>query len=194
MQILDLGAGSGWLSNRLALRGHQVAAVDLTINNFDGLGCYRCYDSRFLPVKAEFDHLPFLEHSADLILFNASFHYSINIEQTLKETLRVLDSSGSLVILDSPIYHKASSGAQMVSEREAQFKKQYGFASDNLPSENYLTYARLDKLANKLCLDWKIITPFYGPHWSARPLIAGLLRRREPAKFHVIVGNRKSSK
>ncbi len=78
----------------------------------------------------------------------------------------------------------------MVAEREAQFTKQYGFASDNLPSENYLTYARLDKLGNKLCLDWKIITPFYNLQWSIRPLVAKILRQREPAKFHVIVGNR----
>src|SRR3972149_500090 len=44
LQILDLGAGSSWLSNQLASRGHAVAAVDLTINDFDGLGCHRFYD------------------------------------------------------------------------------------------------------------------------------------------------------
>lgn len=193
LQILDLGAGNGWLSNRLALRGHQVAAVDLMVNDFDGLGCHRFYESTFLPVQAEFDHLPFLENSADVILFNASLHYSVNIEQTLKEALRVLNPPGSLAIIDSPVYHDASSGAQMVSERETQFQKQYGFASNNLQSENYLTYARLSELANDLCLDWKIITPFYDLRWSTRPLIAKLLHRREPAKFHVIIGNRKSS-
>src|SRR5512142_2139508 len=41
LRILDLGAGNGWLSNRLAGLGHAAAAVDLADNDFDGLGCYR---------------------------------------------------------------------------------------------------------------------------------------------------------
>ncbi len=188
LQILDLGAGNGWLSNRLALRGHHAAAIDLTVNDFDGLGCYRFYDSKFLPVQAEFDYLPFFKNSADVILFNASLHYSTNIEQTLRETLRVLNQSSLLAIIDSPVYRDASSGEQMVSERETQFAKQYGFASNNLPSENYLTYTRLSELADKMQVQWKIITPFYSLQWSIRPWIAKLLHRREPAKFHVIVG------
>ena len=78
----------------------------------------------------------------------------------------------------------------MVAERKAQFREKYGFASDNLESENYLTYIRLDQLAKELNLTWKRITPFYGLRWFLRPLMAGLLRRREPAKFHLIVGRK----
>ena len=76
----------------------------------------------------------------------------------------------------------------MVREREAEFTKQVGFASDNLHSENYLTYARLDDLARELGLRWKLITPFYNLRWILRPWLAKLLHRREPAKFHIIVG------
>jgi hypothetical protein len=78
----------------------------------------------------------------------------------------------------------------MVAEREEQFQRKYGFASDQLQSENYLTYARLKELGQDLNLNWKFITPLYGLRWMFRPLIAGLLRRREPAKFHLIVGRR----
>jgi SAM-dependent methyltransferase len=193
LRVLDLGAGNGWLSNRLAFRGHDVAAVDLTVNDFDGLGCHRFYESAFLPVQAEFDHLPFAEASAEAVVFNASLHYSVDIERTLREALTVLDARGVLVILDSPFYRDGASGARMVAEREAQFRKQYGFASDSLPSENYLTYARLNELGNKLKLNWESITPFYGLRWSLRPLLAFLLRRREPAKFHVIAGRRSTA-
>ncbi len=76
----------------------------------------------------------------------------------------------------------------MVEEREIQFKEKYGFASNHLQSENYLTYARLKELAQELILKWKFVTPFYSLHWILRPLISSLLRRREPAKFHLIVG------
>jgi ubiquinone/menaquinone biosynthesis C-methylase UbiE len=190
LRVLDLGAGNGWLSNRLASRGHDVAAVDLTTNDFDGLGCHKYYETKFLPVQAEFDYLPFPGDSAGLVLFNASLHYSMNYKVTLIEALRVLNDSGALVILDSPVYHDPQSGAQMVREREAQFTKQYGFASNSLQSENYLTYTRLHELARDLHLTWKFITPFYNLRWMLRPLLAYLLHRREPANFHVMIGGK----
>ena len=59
LRLLDLGAGNGWLSYHLARRGHEAAAVDLTVNDFDGLGAHVHFDAPFTPVQAEFDHLPF---------------------------------------------------------------------------------------------------------------------------------------
>jgi ubiquinone/menaquinone biosynthesis C-methylase UbiE/uncharacterized protein YbaR (Trm112 family) len=191
LRIFDLGAGNGWLSNRLALRGHDVTAIDLITNDFDGLGCHRFYESTFQPVQAEFDHLPCSDNTADIVLFNASLHYSVDIKTTLTEAFRALDGAGLLVILDSPVYHNPQSGAQMVREREAQFTKQYGLASNSLRSENYLTYSKLNQLARDLNLAWKFITPFYNLQWTLRPLLAFLLHRREPAKFHVILGESK---
>lgn len=190
LKVLDLGAGNGWLSNRLAAQGDRVFAVDLLINDLDGLGAWKNYEHTFTPMQAEFNHLPIADHFADAVIFNASFHYSENYAQTLKEALRVLSPKGSIVILDSPLYRRAESGQQMVQEREAQFKQKYGFPSDNLQSENYLTYGRLKELAQPLNIHWKFITPFYGLGWMLRPLASFLLRRREPAKFHLIVGRK----
>jgi ubiquinone/menaquinone biosynthesis C-methylase UbiE/uncharacterized protein YbaR (Trm112 family) len=190
LRILDLGAGNGWLSNQLARRGHIVAAVDLMTNDFDGLGCWRFYDTNFVPVQAEYDHLPFADGTVNMVIFNASLHYSVNIRATLTESLRVLDLMGKLVVLDSPVYRDAGSGAQMVRERESQFLERFGFASNALPSENYLAYSQLDELATALKLEWQFFTPFYGFNWALRPFLSKLRRTREPAKFHVIVGSR----
>lgn len=190
LKILDLGAGNGWLSNRLSAQGDRVIAVDLLINQQDGLGAWKYYEHSFTPVQAEFNHLPVMDRFADAIIFNASFHYSEDYSETLKEALRVLSTKGLIVIMDSPIYRRSDSGKKMVSEREEQFKAKYGLASDNLQSENYLTYTRLDDLAQELNLAWKRITPFYGFRWILRPLLAKLLRRREPAKFHLIIGRK----
>jgi ubiquinone/menaquinone biosynthesis C-methylase UbiE len=189
LQILDLGAGNSWLSNHLASRGHVVAAVDLTINDFDGLGCHRFYKSTFMSVQAEFDYLPFPDRSVDIVLFNASLHYSVNYEQTLREAQRVLDVDGKLVILDSPVYHDSESGRSMVWEREEQFTKRYGFASNSLRSENYLTYHRMDDLAKKLGITWLYIRQFYGIRWALRPWLARLRNSREPAEFGLWVGS-----
>src|SRR5512139_1947772 len=190
LRVIDLGAGNGWLSYRLAQRGHVVAAVDLLTNPLDGLGAHLHYDASFTPVQAEFDRLPFVEQQSDLIIFNASLHYSTGYATTLGEALRVLRPDGLLVILDSPVYRSADSGAQMVREREAAFTQAYGFPSNALPSENYLTPQRLNDLAAQFHVAWKLIQPFYGWRWLLRPLKARALRLREPARFAVIVGQR----
>src|SRR5262245_14894117 len=59
LRILDLGAGNGWLSNRLAGQGHDLCAVDRIADEADGLGASRHYLSRFTLVQASFDALPF---------------------------------------------------------------------------------------------------------------------------------------
>jgi SAM-dependent methyltransferase len=190
LHVLDLGAGNGWLSYRLAQRRHAVAAADLLINLHDGLGAHVHYDAHFTPVQAEFDRLPFVDAQYDLAIFNASLHYATCYETTLHEALRVLRPGGQIVVLDSPVYRSAASGAQMVREREAAFTQAYGFPSNALPSENYLTDQRLQELAETLHLHWRFIHPFYGWRWWLRPLVAKLRQQREPARFVMMVGQR----
>ncbi len=190
LRVLDLGAGNGWLSNQLAARGHAVAAVDLLVNPRDGLGAWTHYGQEFLIVQAEYDRLPFLAGVFDLAIFNASFHYSLDYNRTLEEALRALAPGGRVVILDSPVYHDSASGEQMVAERQAQFRATYGFPSDALASENYLTYRRLENLGVELGIRWRVIRPAYGLRWALRPWIARARRRREPAQFLILAGDR----
>jgi SAM-dependent methyltransferase len=190
LAIADLGAGNGWLSNRLAERGHALTAVDLLVNEFDGLGAHVHYLMKFTSVQAEFGRLPLESDQYDLAVFNGSLHYSTDYTITLSEALRVLKTSGQLVIMDSPVYHEMTSGQQMVREREDHFERAYGLRSDALPAENFLTYRRLDALAAELGIAWQMIAPFYGWRWAMRPLRARLRGHREPARFHVIVGMR----
>jgi len=188
LHIVDLGAGNGWLSNQMARQGHHVIAVDLLVNREDGLGAWKYYQSQFTPVQAEFTHLPLFDQSVSLVLFNASFHYAESYEETLLETLRVLQPNGLIVVMDSPVYQGAESGEQMVLERKRDFLSRYGFASDAIRSENYLTYERMEELARKTGIRWEHVRPFYGMRWAIRPWLARLRRTREPAEFGLWVG------
>lgn len=190
LTFLDLGAGNGWLAHRLARRGHRVAAVDLQINAFDGLGAHVHYDAAFTPVQAEFDRLPFAGNQFDLAIFNGALHYATDYAATLAEALRVLRPDSRLVVLDSPVYHDARSGAQRVHEREARFRQTYGFPSNALPCEHYLTWAQLDTLAATLNVAWRVFTPPYDWRWKLRGTLARLRTGCEPAAFPILLGAR----
>ncbi len=190
MKVIDLGAGNGWLSNRLAAHGCDTYAVDLLLNAEDGLGAWRHYENKFTSVQAEFTRLPFADGSSSLVIFNASFHYSEEYQETLHEALRVIGPQGRIVIMDSPVYHNAESGEIMMNERKAAFLSQYGFASDTLQSKNYMTYQQMEQLGKNMGIQWKHLRPFYGIRWALRPWLAGLRSRREPAEFGLWVGSR----
>jgi SAM-dependent methyltransferase len=191
LRILDLGAGNGWLSNRLAERGHTMTAIDLSDDALDGLGAVRHYEGRIGALLGEFDHLPLAEKGVDLAIFNASLHYSTDYVRTLQEALRVLQPHGTLVILDSPMYTDPSSGTRMVQERQNRFRASYGFASDALPNEHFLTPARLEELGEQLSLDWQLHQPVLDWRSAIGRTLGGLRARREPARFPVIVGTRR---
>jgi SAM-dependent methyltransferase len=186
LRVVDLGAGNGWLSNRLAALGHRVAAVDVFTDATDGLEASKHYENAFVPIEASFDSLPLESSSVDVAIFNASLHYAPNVEVPLIEALRVLRPSARLVILDTPIYRRPESGSRMVAEREADFLSRFGTKSDSLNAEHFLTMPRLHDLSAKLGVAWRFFTPNYGLRWFLEPWRARLRGRREPARFRIV--------
>jgi hypothetical protein len=76
----------------------------------------------------------------------------------------------------------------MVAERESRFAEQFGFPSNSLPSEHFLTYERLDALAATLRLRWSTVDPRFGWRWAIRRWRGRLLSGREAAQFRLLVG------
>ncbi|HEV2352002.1 MAG TPA: class I SAM-dependent methyltransferase [Terriglobia bacterium] len=192
MDVLDVGAGNCWMSYRLARRGHRPVAVDLVENDQDGLSAashYRPLLRRLFPrFQAEMDCLPFESAQFDLVAFNASLHYSEEYGQTLREALRCLRRPGHLLIVDSPFYRSESSGRAMVLEKHAHFEKRFGFKSDAIASQEFLTRDALGRLGKLHGIRWDVHEPWYGLGWAMRPWRARILRRREPAKFFIALG------
>lgn len=189
LTVLDLGAGNGWLSYRLASLGHRPVAVDLQTNALDGLGAAVHYQHAlpmFFPrFQAEIDRLPFGDSQFDGAVFNASFHYSENYDQTLAEAIRCVRPGGTIVIADSPTYSREEHGQRMVEERRQFFQKRFGFASESLASGEYLTAERLLALEANHGIEWERHHVWYGIRWASRPWIAALKRRREPSRFRI---------
>ncbi|MGC2111296.1 MAG: class I SAM-dependent methyltransferase [Candidatus Korobacteraceae bacterium] len=191
LTILDLGAGNGWMSYRLALRGHRPCAVDLLTNDSDGLAAADHYREQlpdlFPRFQAELDCLPFEDSRFDLAVFNASFHYSEDYVQTLGEAIRCVRPGGSIVIADTAWYRREESGQQMIAERQNAFTHRHGLPSNAIKSQEYLTDQRLASLASACGIRWDVYSPSYGLRWAMRPWIAKLKGKREPSRFRIHV-------
>jgi len=190
LRILDLGAGTCWMSWRLANLGHSPIALDILTDPRDGLRASRHYTARtpFPVLEAEFDNIPLAAASADLAIFNASFHYSADYQRTLTEVRRVLRPEGAVVIMDTPVYKLPQHGRRMVEERKRLYQNRFGFPSDAQQSLEFLDEATLDSLGRQFGLRWSIYKPWYGWRWYGRPLKAWVQHSRPPSRFWVLVG------
>lgn len=171
LTILDIGAGNGWLSNRLAERGHELIAIDLQTNDFDGLGCQKYYTNNWLSVQAEFDRLPLRDGVADVVVFNASLHYSRSLQDTLTDALRVLKPDGRIVIIDSPMYDAEPSGNRMLLAQGYLGSGYIGF----------LTPDRIQSAASDLalCIEWSLSKRSFKE--LVESTVKRLYLRRQPA-------------
>jgi len=115
LRVIDVGAGMGWLSHQLAVRGHEAYAMDTVLDPLVGLGAAETYLREgpwFERVWGDLHRLPFLSSSVDSVLYNASLHYASDLTGALKEGARVLKPGGLLAVLNSPVYSRIASAAR----------------------------------------------------------------------------------
>lgn len=186
LAVLDLGAGNGWLSYRLARMGHKTVALDIRDDDVDGLGAAAPLqaDMRFGCVHASFDEIPFAAGRFDVTVFNASLHYAKDLKAVLAEAARVTRSRGVLAVLDSPFYERAADGEAMVSEKRARGAAVFGARSGTLLSQNFIEYLTRERLASAYPQHfWTRRTVRYPLWYEMRPLLAALKRARTPSRF-----------
>jgi SAM-dependent methyltransferase len=171
----------------MASRGFQVVALDISLDPVDGLGALVMLPqelrARICPVRADFDSLPFAPGEFDLVVFNASLHYSSDAARTLAAAMEVLDRRSILYILDSPFYTYAEGGEEMIQEWNRGFMRRFNRQVSEPGPKGYLTLNMLKELNTRYRVE--CITPAYGLRWALRPYIARFLRRREPATFRI---------
>lgn len=123
LRILDIGAGSGWMS-RLLAEQHEVFALDVNAGPH-GLAAVPVGQRRFMAAQAELERLPLAGNSFDLVIANASLHYTHDLAQVFKQVSNVLRPGGNLLVMDSPVYptHEAARAAH---ERSRAYYAQQG--------------------------------------------------------------------
>lgn len=149
LRVLDVGAGNGWLSNRLCREGHAPVAVDLNVDAVDGLGACRAYESAFPVVQADFDALPLAPGQFDVVVMNASLHYAPDPAHTLAEASRTAAAGSPLVVMDSPVVVNDEEGEAMVTRQLADMQQRFGIAPVR-SGLGYLTLTRLQDAAGRV--------------------------------------------
>lgn len=197
LTVLDLGAGNGWLSHRLAMDGHDAIALDIREDHVDGLGAAAALAARtggrMRLCAASFAAIPLPAASADLAVFNASLHYALDLSAVLAEAARVTRPGGLLAIVDSPFYRREADGLAMVAEKRASAAERFGEGAATLmalPFIEFLTRERLADASAGLGLTWRRRRVLYPAWYEARPLLARLRGARAPSRFDVWTGAR----
>lgn len=190
LELLDLGAGNGWLSYRMALEGHDAVALDIRDDRVDGLGAGLPFldraGGRMRTIVAAFDAIPAADASFDIAVFNASLHYATDLAAVLKEAARVVRPGGRLAILDSPFYRSEADGLAMVAEKAAEARRRFGSRADTLmalPFIEFLTPYRLAAASAGLGVGWRRSPVLYPLWYEMRPFMARLRGARTPSRF-----------
>jgi SAM-dependent methyltransferase len=186
LRILDLGAGNGWLSHRLALDGHACVAVDWLDDAEDGLAASRHYPVGFTSIQADFDDLPLAPEQFDVAVFNASLHYSPDPGATLRRARETVVDGGILVVMDSPVFRSDEDGRRMLEARQGRFR---AMGAENVRwGVGYLTTAGLARAAGDAGIRVRWIPSRGRPGWAVKRWFAGLKQRRPAARFGIWLG------
>jgi SAM-dependent methyltransferase len=191
LAVLDVGAGNGWFCFRMSLRGQRAVAVDIRDDAVDGLGAGagygRALDRMFGRVQASFDEIPLAARAFDVVVFNASIHYAVDLQRVIAEAARVVAPGGRIAILDTPFYRTREAGDAMVAEKRANGAARFGeLAADllALPFIEYLTADRLTQSSPRE-LRWQRHRVRYPLWYELRPALNALTRKRPPSRFDV---------
>jgi len=107
LRIVVMGAGFGWLAGRLAERGHNVVALDLSADDAFGLGAARdaanAFVAPFLLAQGDMERPPLQNNQVDIVVYSASLHYAVDLQQCLQKSAGLLRPGGALVITDTPV-------------------------------------------------------------------------------------------
>ena len=182
-RVLELGAGNCWLTNRMTQLGHRCVALDVLDDSEDGLGCAGHYTTSFIRLQADFDRLPLMHGQFDVVIFNASLHYSSNPAATLGHAGKALAPGGTLVVMDSPVFVDETDGRRMVADRQRHF-------SDFVDSPvewgiGFLSVGVLERAATEAGVEVRRIGSRGGARWAIKRWIAGQKLRRQPASFGI---------
>jgi ubiquinone/menaquinone biosynthesis C-methylase UbiE len=110
-RILEIGAGSGWLSAELSKQPRvvEIVTTDLSPRCLKEqtpkvFGLLNARPAKITRMPADYHHLDFPNNHFDFVVSSAVLHDAANIVQVLREAKRVLKPGGRFVALREPVW------------------------------------------------------------------------------------------
>ena len=114
-RVLDLGSGNGWLSSHLARQGYETYSVDAINRSDKGLVASEAFVRNgpyFERARGEIEFPPFQDGVFDVVVCNASLHYTDSLKDDFVQGSRILASGGAFVMMNSPVHDDPDSAAR----------------------------------------------------------------------------------
>ena len=110
---VDVGSGYGWLTHRLVQMGWRVTALDASRDKHLGVGAIEGLGlgDAALPVQGDLEWPRFQPTCLDLVIFNASLHYSADVGATISRWREKLRTGGQMIMMDTPIVSEERAAA-----------------------------------------------------------------------------------
>lgn len=118
--ILDLGAGKGWASKQLALKGCNVVALDITADEMVGLGRAKALmqnaGTYFERVIGDGENLPFHPNTFDVVFCCGAVHHSSNLPLLMENVHRILKPEGRFCAINEPCIDILANEKQVLAD------------------------------------------------------------------------------
>ncbi len=189
----DMGAGTGWLSYRLAETGFRCYATDISSDPQIGLGAAIAYDSTahgFERAIASLMRWPFLERSIDVAICNASLHYAADTRPVIEEATRVLRPGGEFIVLNSPVHRDRASAGRAAADFQARLRK-LGGSGSLVDAHRHFVAPELEAALARSFSDVRRHDIAYGFWFRATRAAKGWLLRMELASFPIYQAHRR---
>lgn len=173
LNILDVGAWNGWLSNYLAKKNHNLVALDLFIDIYDGLGANKHYKSKYTSIQVYPDEIFRIKEKFDLIIFNRNWAFFQNPQKVFDDAKQILSPKGSILFTGLAFYKNPIIIKKQLKEMDESFKKNYNIPILYKSSKGYLSFTDnlFFKQINISLFSYKPINNFIKSFFSKKPKV-----------------------
>ncbi|MFT6209533.1 MAG: 2-polyprenyl-3-methyl-5-hydroxy-6-metoxy-1,4-benzoquinol methylase [Bacteroidia bacterium] len=148
-RVLEIGAWNGWLSNRLALSGATVCAIDYFKDPYDGLAAKTHYpNSNWTTIQMDCEDLTVFRPGFQFIIFNWHLMTCSEPWKVIEQAIQLLANDGVLIILGFLVVKKTDDTEAYFKQVSNQFQKEYKLPFGLRPFTGYFTPIDLNHLRN----------------------------------------------
>mgnify|MGYP001942365496 CR=1 FL=1 len=104
LNVLDMGCGNGWMTNKIAMQGYQVTGLDVNLEELNQ--ARRLFQSDNINfIYADIFQEPSIG-KFDLIILASSVQYFPSLTDTINTLFKYLSPGGEIIIMESHLYPK----------------------------------------------------------------------------------------